>query len=487
MSARVMVAGKPKDLYDNLASSQKAGKSRDRAIAKESRATLTGSLLERLIAATTLNRIAPSYTHVLQDQIGAGEKTYTMAQRGTQLDARTGNRLRERVDRSRMGTERVRPAYMGEGDIMMDPYVKGESVEGLAGQGYTGYTGTFETGFGDIDMDVAGRNLSFSNPMREPYSGGEVLGAREARQTAQLFGYGGGSGGVSGGGRFVMASGGEETEGQRIARVMIAKGGIWDDMNGRFVLPNTREFAAVIARQTQSLNPFESGAYEMMYGAQAGGGAAFNSMDGGGILQEEDEMFNRQVLERFGSESQRGAEAEAAAYSSLGQIPERIRPIPSDELLAIRSQFGDAPLAQEEREAFRQYLRANPSRDIAEFRNPRVYERMVPSQPGSLEQLDPSTPMTASSSVFNPSQASSASTRELSTSGSDLMKIAQQERRGREREVSLLLTGMIGELSGDPELARAVAKDKGYSFTGLSEGKVVITKKPKRKDKEDPL
>ena len=401
MTARVAVAGKPKDLYDNLASSQKAGKSRDRAIAKESRATLTGSLLERLIAATTLNRIAPSYTHVLQDQIGAGEKTYTMAQRGTQLDERTGNRLRERVDRSRMGTERVRPAYMGEGDIMMDPYVKGESVEGLAGQGYTGYTGTFETGFGDIEMDVAGRDLAFSNPMREPYSGGEVLGAREAQQTAQLFGYGGGSGGVSGGGgRFVMASGGEETEGQRIARVMIAKGGIWDDLNGRFVLPNTREFAAVIARQTQSLNPFESGTYEMMYGAQAGGGAAaFDRMDGGGILQEEDEMFNRQVLERFGSESQRGAEAEAAAYSSLGQIPERIRPIPSDELLAIRSQFGDAPLAQEEREAFRQYLRANPSRDISEFRNPRVYERMMPSQSGSLAELDPFTPRTRAAEV----------------------------------------------------------------------------------------
>lgn len=382
MSARVMVAGKPKDLYDNLASSQKAGKSRDRAIAKESRATLTGSLLERLIAATTLNRIAPSYTHVLQDQIGAGEKTYTMAQRGTQLDERTGNRLRERVDRSRMGTERVRPAYMGEGDIMMDPYVKGESVEGLAGQGYTGYTGTFETGFGDIEMDVAGRDLSFANPMREPYSGGEVLGAREARQTAQTFGYGGGSGGggatrsLYGGSGVSMAVGETEFERQR-----------------RFEAVRARSDAEYLARMTQSQNPFESGAYEMMYGVQAGGGsAAFDRMDGGGILQEEDEMFNRQVLERFGSESRRGAEAEAAAYSSLGQIPERIRPIPSDELLAIRSQFGDAPLSQEEREAFRQYLRANPSRDILEFRNPRVYERMMPSQPGSLEALDPNTP-----------------------------------------------------------------------------------------------
>ena len=377
MSARVMVAGKPKDLYDNLASSQKAGKSRDRAIAKESRATLTGSLLERLIAATTLNRIAPSYTHVLQDQIGAGEKTYTMGKRGTELDERTGNRLRERVDRSRMGTERVRPAYMGEGDIMMDPYVKGESVEGLAGQGYTGYTGTFETGFGDIEMDVAGRDLAFSNPMREPYSSGEVLGAREARQTAQIFGYGGGSGGVSGGGgRFVMASGGEETQGQRQARVMMAQGGIWDDMNGRFVLPNTREYDAVIARQTQSQNPFESGAYDVMYG----GGAAFDPMDGGGILQEIDE---------------------SEAYARLGGVALEDRPIPSDELLAMRMGSFDDPLAQEEREAFRQYIRANPRGTACEFRNPRAMERIAPMRfgGGSLEQLEPGTPMSQASTA----------------------------------------------------------------------------------------
>lgn len=353
-----MVAGKPKDLYDNLASSQKAGKSRDRAIAKESRATLTGSLLERLIAATTLNRIAPSYTHVLQDQIGAGEKTYTMAQRGTQLDERTGNRLRERVDRSRLGTERVRPAYMGEGDIMMDPYVKGDSVEGLAGQGYTGYTGTFETGFGDVEMDVAGRDLAFSNPMREPYSGGEVLGAREAQQTAQTFGYGGGSGGggatrsLYGGSGVSMDVGETEFERQR-----------------RFEAVRARSDAEYLARMTQSQNPLDAGAYDVSAGG-SGGGAAFDRTDGGGFFQEQDEL---------------------SAYRRLGGVPPEERPIPSDIVLRERmGMYSEEALAQEEKEAFRQYIRANPtSGTFMEFRDPNVFKSI---QGGSLDQLDPNTP-----------------------------------------------------------------------------------------------
>lgn len=382
MSARVAVAGKPQDLYDNLASTKKAAKSRDRAIAKESRATLTGSLLERLIAATTLNRIAPSYTHVLQDQIGAGEKTYAMSQRESGLDERTGYRLKSRVDRSRMGTSSVRPAFMGEADIMMDPYVRAESTEGLAGQGYTGYTGTFETSFGE-SYDMSKRDLSFANPV-DPYVGQEALGVREAQQTAQLFGYGGGGRGLpssvgGGGGRVVMASMGE-TEGQRIARVMMAKGGIFDDSTGRFVLPNTREYAAVIARQTQAQNPLQAGSYEVAYReVVGGGGAAFDPVDGGGILQEIDE---------------------STAYSRLGGVPIEERPIPSDELIRARmGMFSEEALAPEEKEEFRRYLRANPRGTFFEFREPRAFESI---QGGSLDMLSP-----MSSSVL--SEASTAS------------------------------------------------------------------------------
>jgi len=365
----MLVAGKPHDLYDNLASTKKAAKSRDRAIAKESRTALTGSLLERLIAATTLNRIAPSYTHVLQDQIGAGDKTYAMSQRESGLDERMANRLKSLVDRSKMGTSSVRPAFMGEGDIMMDPYVRAESTEGMAGQGYTGYTGTFETSFGE-SYDMSQRDLSFANAI-DPYVAQEALGVREARQTAQLFGYGGGGSGLpaSGSGRFVQASMGE-TQGQRIARVMMAQGGIWDDLNGKFVLPNTREYEAVISRQTQAQNPFASGAYEVMYG----GGAAFDPMDGGGLLQEIDE---------------------SQAYSRLGGVPLAERPIPSDELLAMRMGTFDDPLAPEEREAFRTYIRANPRGTVFEFRNPRAMESIVPLRfgGGSLDEL--SSPMSS--------------------------------------------------------------------------------------------
>jgi hypothetical protein len=445
----MLVAGKPQDLYDNLASTKKAAKSRDRAIAKESRTALTGSLLERLIAATTLNRIAPSYTHVLQDQIGAGEKTYAMSQRESGLDQRTGYRLKSRVDRSKMGTSSVRPAFMGEADIMMDPYVRAESAEGLAGQGYTGYTGTVETSFGE-SYDMSQRDLSFANPI-DPYVGQEALGALEARQTAQTFGYGGGGSGLpasGGGGRFVQASMGE-TEGQRIARVMVAKGGIWDDLNGKFVLPNTREYAAVIARQTQAQNPFASGAYEVMYGG--GGGAAFDPMDGGGLLQEINE---------------------SEAYSRLGGVPLAERPIPSDELLAMRMGTFDDPLTPEEREPFRQYIREHPRGTVFEFRNPRAFESIAPMRFGSLDEL-------------SVSGASSAQTRMVGGGGgSESQKIAQQLRRQQEREVSLLMTGMVGQVSQDPELLAAVKQERGYSMSGLARGEIKITKKPKSKAKE---
>jgi hypothetical protein len=284
----MLVAGKPQDLYDNLASSKKAAKSRDRAIAKESRATLTGSLLERLIAATTLNRIAPSYTHVLQDQIGAGEKIYAMGQRESGLDERTGHRLKSSVDRSKMGTSSVRPAFMGEGDIMMDPYVRGESKEGLAGQGYTGYTGTFETSFGD---DMNQRDLSFANPV-DPYVGQEALGAQQAQQTAQLFGYGGGSGLPSGGGvggRVVQASMGQTEREKIAARMSKIPGAVYDVNVDKWLLPNTREHEAFMSQQTQAQNPLASGAYEVAYGELIGGGAAIDPMDGGGFFQEQDE------------------------------------------------------------------------------------------------------------------------------------------------------------------------------------------------------
>ena len=150
----------------------------------------------------------------------------------------------------------------------------------------------------------------------------------------------------------------------------MAKGGIFDDSTGRFVLPNAREYAAVIARQTQAQNPFASGAYEVMYG----GGAAFDPMDGGGLLQEIDE---------------------SQAYSRLGGVPLAERPIPSDELLAMRMGTFDDPLAPEEREAFRTYIRANPRGTVFEFRNPRAMERMVPMRfgGGSLDEL--SSPMSS--------------------------------------------------------------------------------------------
>jgi hypothetical protein len=470
----MLVAGKPHDLYDNLASTKKAAKSRDRAIAKESRTALTGSLLERLIAATTLNRIAPSYTHVLQDQIGAGEKTYAMSQRESGLDERMANRLKSRVDRSKMGTSSVRPAFMGEADIMMDPYVRAESAEGLAGQGYTGYTGTFETSFGE-SYDMTQRDLSFANPI-DPYVAQEQLGVREARQTAQLFGYGGGSGGVSGGvgGRVVQASMGE-TDRERMARAMRKiPGAVYDVNADKWLLPNTREYDAFMSQQTQAQNPFASGAYEVMYGG--GGGAAFDAMDGGGFFQEQDETqaYYQGILSQVMEASRQGVETFSGAYSRLGEVPPEMRPLPSEELVAYRSQSEE--IAPEEREAFREYLRRNPRGTFTEFRDPRAF---VSIQGGSLEQLDPSTPMSFAS--FNPSEASSASTLPIGRGGTLAQQLAQQERRKGERDMALLLTSMVADVSQDPDLFRALAEDKGYSFKGLMSGKAAtITKKPKK-------
>ena len=403
----MLVAGKPHDLYDNLASSKKAAKSRDRAIAKESRATLTGSLLERLIAATTLNRIAPSYTHVLQDQIGAGEKIYAMGQRESGLDERTGHRLKSSVDRSKMGTSSVRPAFMGEQDIIMDPYVRGESKEGLAGQGYTGYTGTFETSFGD---DMSQRDLSFANPA-DPYVGQQQLGAQQAHQTAQLFGYGGGSGlpsSVGGGsGRVVQGFMGQTEREKIAARMTKIPGAVYNVNADKWLLPNTREYDAFMSQQTQQQNPLASGAYEVQGGGGGGGAAAFDAMDGGGFFQEQDETqrYYQDILSRATEASRQDVEAFSGAYSRLAEIPPEMRPLPSDELVAYRTQSEE--IRPEEREAFREYLRRNPRGTGFEFRNPRAFESI---QGGSLELLDPDTP-SAFSALSAASTASGGSFR----------------------------------------------------------------------------
>jgi hypothetical protein len=182
-------------------------------------------------------------------------------------------------------------------------------------------------------------------------------------------------------------------------------GAVYDVNADKWLLPNTREYDAFMSQQTQAQNPFASGAYEVMYGG--GGGAAFDAMDGGGFFQEQDETqaYYQGILSQVMEASRQGVETFSGAYSRLGEVPPEMRPLPSEELVAYRSQSEE--IAPEEREAFREYLRRNPRGTFTEFRDPRAF---VSIQGGSLEQLDPNTPSAFSAMPSAFSALSSAST-----------------------------------------------------------------------------
>jgi hypothetical protein len=437
--ARVSIASKPRDLYDNLASSLKAASSRDVAISKASRATLNpnASLVSRLINAATLKAIAPVYQQGLIDQISGQDKLYTRQMAGSYLEEGTGHRLKE-ARRTQIGTSTVRPGFMGE-----------QALGGsMASEGEVSFMGGLEPGTGGVAAES--RDLSFANPV-EPYEwsvnpenvfAAEALGAKVGQSAAAnatattTVGSGGAVSRSLYNGAAVQAEQ-YESQFQRDARIA--------DL---LALQNARFEAENPMNSSSSLGiPIGFGGHEgpVVYGEGSGSLIEGYEMGGRGSLRQLDEIREAEGEEEGGGFSLfEPGERESGIYRPAGK-------------------YGGEQLGSS-------------------------LNKITPASGSSTGRSQASTVRGGES----PAQAVEMKERNILSFGTFAEKLlkkqrskslaqglAQQERRRREAGVSLTLTSMVGQLSEDPELAEAVRMSRGYSFKGAAQGKVSISKKPK--------